>query len=127
MLAEACPEIGSWFSGKVKPRYPEIHISCSYRDEAAQNDAVKRGISELQFPNSAHNKLDAQGLPASRALDLFIQEDGKALWPMHIYHDISVSFPDDVKWGGQWKGLGDFDHFEIKEPEISPGPPVPNI
>lgn len=115
---QAIPELAAWF-GRVKAKYPNVHISWSYRDAANQEKAVIEGRSKLHYPNSAHNKVDPKGAPAARALDLFlIDDDGAARFPGLWYAKLNadnVAAHEPIFWGGQWKKFGDLDHFEYRD------------
>lgn len=108
------PILVDWFNNNAKRNYPTIHIAWGYRDEESQNQAVSTGMSQLRFPNSAHNKSDTAGNPCSDAIDLFVQFKGKASWPTHLFYDIAKQNQKFILWGGDWPNLGDFDHFQIK-------------
>lgn len=116
-LAEAHPELVKWYRKKVKAFKPEAHISCSYRGEADQAQAVQEGKSRLAFPHSPHNKTGPDGKPEARALDLFVLEGGLARFPSLWYTAIAataVMAKDPILWGGTWKKLGDLDHFQLE-------------
>lgn len=114
-LSQAHPDLTKWFHD-LKSRHPDVHISWSYRDEASQNKAVSEGASKLPFPLSAHNHT-VQGEPLSLALDIFqIDEKGRAKFdPVFCakVNDESTQLGYALKWGGQWKSLGDNDHFQL--------------
>lgn len=114
-LTQAHPDLVKWFHD-LKGRHPNVHISWSYRDEASQNQAFSEGASKLKYPLSAHNHT-VEGQPHSLALDIFqINDAGRAVFDpvfcAKVNHE-SCSLGYALKWGGQWKSLGDNDHFEI--------------
>lgn len=106
----------AWFREKVKPKFQDAHISCTYRNEADQNMAVATMKSKLKYPLSAHNKCDDQGNPCALAFDLFrLCSNGMAAWEWKFFKEISDQAKLDgypLKWGGDFKTLGDSDHFE---------------
>lgn len=107
-LALAHPSLQSWFN-LVKIKFPDIHISWSFRDELDQNNAFKDKTSNVEWPNSAHNKTPAC------ALDLFqLNENGIATFDPVYMAKIQNSFPDGIKWGGNFVQLKDWDHFELQ-------------
>lgn len=122
-LYEAHPYLRDWFH-RVKKKYLNVHVSCSFRGEEDQEKAVLEHKSKLHFPNSAHNRLDDNSQPCSRALDIFqIDEDGVARFSYPFYKKLAQECEQDqdqdqIKWGGNWKTLGDSDHFQY-EPRIS--------
>lgn len=128
-LLEAHPVLRSWFRSHVKNRHPRIHVSWSFRDEANQNECVRRGLSKLHWPRSAHNQhlldtLTQKIKPCAQALDLFYLSDhGVAQWPGPKAPDIEAEFKmisqelvtDHIpvfrgsdRWG--WDG----DHFQME-------------
>jgi hypothetical protein len=114
---QAHPELAAWY-GRVKSRYPNVHISWSYRGAEDQEKAVLEGKSKLHYPKSQHNKTDAQGKPQAHALDLFlIDEDGAARFPPMFYAKLNAENEanrEAILWGGRWKKFGDLDHFEMQ-------------
>lgn len=106
-LSHAHEKLVDWFKLHVKPTYPDMHVSWSFRDEASQEDAVLRGASKLHWPNSPHNKTPAL------ALDLFQLDKGGARWDVGIFHTLSLTIPEGFKWGGDFNSLSDTDHFEV--------------
>lgn len=105
-LEQAHLELGSWFRD-LKSRNPNVHVSWSFRDQASQEQAFSDRKTKLHFPLSAHNKTPAL------ALDLFqINDKGQAIWEPVFMAKVAQESPA-LKWGGNWKSLGDNDHFEI--------------
>jgi hypothetical protein len=119
-LLQAHHTIAQWFRSDVKPKHQDAHISWSFRDKKSQNECVTMGRSKLVFPLSAHNKSDDQGNPCALALDLFkLCSNGMASWEWKFCKDIAdeaVSAGAPILWGGAWKSLGDYDHFELHKP-----------
>ena len=114
-LKEANPEIVSFFYW-LKPRYQKIHISWTFRDQANQDQFFMRGTSKLKWPNSPHNATDLMGKADSHAIDLFVLDDDKALWPIETFKAIAKDVRDNkipMIWGGDFIHLGDFDHFQM--------------
>lgn len=110
-LAQVHPDLAAWYRTEVKPRHPDAHVSWGYRDKVSQEAAFEDGKTKLHFPKSAHNKLPA------RALDLFeINAAGIATWEPRFFSTIAarnkIDYPHMI-WGGDWKTLGDGDHFEL--------------
>ncbi len=115
-LNSAYPDLAQWFRESVKPKYPDCHIAWSYRGRDEQETAFLDGKSKLHFPLSAHNKSDDRGNPCALALDLFqLDFNGVGRWAWAYFRTIA----DDakaacvpIKWGGDYKTLGDADHIE---------------
>lgn len=101
--------------------FDDCHISTAFRGQVAQNAAFVLGKSRLRWPNSKHNKTDPNGLPNSRAVDLFrIDDSGKAHFEQSFYtriYDYCVDNKFPIFWGGLWKTLKDFPHFEYSKPK----------
>jgi hypothetical protein len=118
-LMQAHPDLSSWYLQKVKPNFPTIHISWSYRDKQAQQMAVEQGKSELNYPHSGHNQIDLEGNPSSIALDLFVSLLGIADWEKTKDYCTQIAHMNpNILWGGIWKSLGDTDHFQLKNPRV---------
>jgi hypothetical protein len=100
----------------VKTKFPDAHISWAFRDEKNQNEAFDRGLSKVRWPNSKHNYME-NGAPMSKALDLFkINEAGAAQWPVDWFHEIYTETEKEshpIKWGGTFRSIKDYDHFEL--------------
>lgn len=114
-LSQAHPDLGKWFRD-LKSRHENVHISWSYRDQTSQEKAFSDGASKLHYPDSAHNKTEADA-PHAMALDIFqIDDSGKAVFDPVFCAKVNQESLDlgyALKWGGQWKSLGDSDHFQL--------------
>ena len=111
------PVLQQWFAS-MKVKFPDAHISSSYRGEAEQNRLFEEKASRLKFPESKHNATSFDGSPQSRALDLFRLEGKHARFPMEWYKAIyewsdRKGFP--VAWGGSWATWKDGPHFELED------------
>lgn len=116
MLLTAHADLVGWYR-KIKKKYVNVHISCSFRNQAEQNKSFAEGKSRLAWPSSKHNNMEDKK-PCSKALDLFLlDEDGLARFPPLFYAKLNADNEKEDKhiiWGGKWKSLKDLDHFEIK-------------
>jgi hypothetical protein len=116
-LLQAHPDIVAWFKDCIKPKFPDAHISWSFRDKVNQNQCFAEGKSKLSWPMSAHNKSDDQGNPCAMALDLFqLASNNMACWPYQWFKsiiDYSNAEGHTVQWGGNWKSIGDGDHYQL--------------
>lgn len=110
-LTEADSFFDTWFWSLI-PESPDLHISWSFRNEADQEHAFKDGKSRLHWPDSAHNRM-VNGKPCSAAVDLFEIYNGQPLWRPSLMAHIAQRWTELI-WGGAFKSLGDFDHFQIK-------------
>lgn len=114
-LAEAKQELGNWF-WVMKQHNPYLHVAWAYRDEENQNRMHAEGASKLVYPNSKHNKTDADGRPDAEAIDLFEQYKGEGHWSKEAMTKVnakSIELGYKMRWGGDFKSLGDYDHFEL--------------
>lgn len=116
-LTQAHQDLSQWFRIKVKPLHQDCHISWSYRGKQDQETAFLDGKTKLHYPNSDHNKVDAAGLPCSRALDFFeLDYNGQARWAWGYFKKISdENIGEPVFWGGHYPHLGDADHFAMHQ------------
>lgn len=119
-LQQAQPALADWFRMRIKPNFPDAHISWSFRDEENQNECFANGSSHAPWPKSPHNYAE-NDVPRSKALDLFqLTHDNKALFPPSFYRDITAlteASGDPIKCGLKNPELGDHDHFELVLPK----------
>lgn len=107
-LKEADPFLADWFH-RAKVLFPDIHVSWSFRDQAAQQLAFTSGKSKLPWPRSKHNQMPSQ------AIDLFqIDHNGHAIFDPVLMAKVFNTFPRGVRWGGTF-AIRDNDHFELLE------------
>lgn len=114
-LLGAVPYMKIWFH-EMKKHFPDIHVAWAFRGEKDQNAEFLSGRSRLRWPFSRHNRLDKDGNQASEALDIFQQVNGKGLWDPGTNYRINKKSKElgfGVKWGGEFKTLGDSGHFEV--------------
>lgn len=100
-------------------KYIDFSVICGHRGKADQNKAYKEGKSKLQFPKSAHNALP------SNAVDITPYPlDWNDIGSFKELHGAFVVVAEKLKeegkikssfvWGGNWKKLKDYPHYEIK-------------
>ena len=116
-LLTAHSAMRDWFHG-VKEKHPNVHIAWAYRGRLEQDDAFKRGATKCEFPNSPHNRTNpVTKKPESLALDLFeLNSNGVAVFDKNFYARINRENDEKglpITWGGRFKTLGDFDHFQF--------------
>ncbi len=97
----------------------DFAVTCGHRNKADQNAAYKAGNSKVQFPNSAHNSLP------SKAVDLvpypvdwndigrFKELAAAFMAVASLMYELGIIRSKFI-WGGNWKTLKDYPHFEIK-------------
>lgn len=115
-LKQAHVYLGEWFRA-LKRRYPNVHVSWSWRGQESQDHAFETGSSRLKWPFSAHNQTTSEGMPNSMALDLFqIDEDGVARWSPSFFAKVNAeneASGEPLRWGGKWKSIGDSCHYQF--------------
>lgn len=94
-----------------------------YRGKRAQNQAFKNATSQVEYPNSAHNKMPSHAVDIapypidwdniSRFNEMIIRFDAVANM-LRAEGVISSEFV----YGGKWQNLKDWPHIEIKRSEI---------
>lgn len=100
--------------------YTDFSVTCGHRGKADQTKAYKEGKSKAMWPKSAHNSLP------SKAVDLvpypvdwedigrFQQLYGAFMVVAQQLRERGI-IKSEFVWGGNWKSIKDFPHFEIKE------------
>lgn len=114
-LKQADVKLREWFDD-MREHFPTMHISCSYRGEKEQNEAVAQGKSKAVYPKSAHNKINEKGEPQAKALDIFeLTAENTAKFDLEFYLKLwrASKFKYPLIWGGNFKSLGDSNHFEL--------------
>jgi hypothetical protein len=110
------PYLVRWYLAK-KSSYINLHISYAWRSKEDQDRAYSEHKSLVKWPKSKHNFVRSDGTPESRALDLFqIDEDYCARFSpsfMSKLNDENKKESLAIRWGGDFKGLNDYCHFEI--------------
>ena len=97
----------------------DFSVSCGYRGKADQDAAYKQGNSKVRFPNSAHNKLPSLAVDlVPYPVDWSDIGRFKALAAAFFAVAVLLKERGEIKsefvWGGNWKKLKDYPHFEIK-------------
>lgn len=100
--------------------YIDFSVICGHRGKADQNKAYAEGTSKLEYPKSAHNSLP------SRAVDIvpypldwndigeFKRLNGAfTVVAEYLYNTGQIK--SKFEWGGSWKKLKDYPHYEIKK------------
>lgn len=98
----------------------DFSVLCGRRGEREQNEAYKKGTSNVRYPNSAHNKVPSLAVDIapypidwdniSRFNEMIIRFDTIA----NILRREGVISSEFV-YGGKWTKLKDWPHIEIKE------------
>lgn len=124
-IASAHPYMQDWFR-RLKKKYPTVHCSCAWRDEAAQEKAFSDGKTKAHWPDSKHNFM-LDGKPCSLALDIFEIVNGKERWSWSFYREVNQENTldnEEILWGGMFKSIIDGPHWEyngiVKQKENTP-------
>lgn len=98
----------------------DFSVTCGHRGKADQEAAYKNGNSKVRWPNSAHNALP------SNAVDLvpypvdwndigrFKELAAGFLAIANFMRELGI-IKHEFVWGGNWRTLKDYPHFELKE------------
>lgn len=116
-LKQCHPYLKEWFHDR-KVDHPNIHIAWAYRGKEDQEKLFNEGKTHAHYPNSKHNVCDKDGKPCAEALDLFQLINGQAVFDRLFYATLAAKCAKelmDVCWGGNFKSLGDYDHFQYHE------------
>lgn len=96
----------------IKQKYHNVHCSWVYRGKEDQEKMFDEKSTFAHFGESKHNLLPAQ------AIDLFqINENGAAVFDGVFCAGINKLAKlngFDLKWGGDFKKIGDSGHWELK-------------
>jgi len=115
-LLTADPYLINWFS-ELKKVFPTAHVSWAFRDKESQDEAYTAGLSFSTWPESKHNYM-INDKPNSLALDLFeINLVGAASFRPSFYtrvYEWSLKSNFNIKWGGYFLTLRDYNHFYIE-------------
>lgn len=98
----------------------DFSVTCGHRGKSDQDAAYKAGNSKVRFPNSAHNKLP------SMAVDIVpypvdwndigrFKEMAAAFFAVANLLKERGEITHEFRWGGNWRTLKDYPHFEVKE------------
>lgn len=114
-LSTAHSVIADWFR-KIKAIWKNVHVSWAFRNKEQQERVYEDGASLVRWPNSAHNYMIGDK-PQSLALDIFqIDDDGVARFSPKFYRliwDWTNGGDFKLRWGGDFKKLGDAGHYEL--------------
>lgn len=109
----------------------DYSVFCGHRGELAQNEAVKKGLSKLSYPNSKHNHTPSMAIDAGpyfKELKNTNWDDYKA-FALFAGHVLAVAkqlyiegeIEHQLIWGGDWdadnrtddQSFNDLPHFEL--------------
>lgn len=126
VLKDVHPDLVYWFTAKVKPMFPSMHVELGYRDAAAQKEARRKDESRFEFPHSPHNQTDpVDGAPSSTAIDLMqINDVGRRRYNSQDFlqlHALCLTAEFRVISDLDCREKGFYNHFELIPP-LNHGP-----
>lgn len=97
----------------------DFSVTCGHRGRADQEAAYKKGHSKVRFPNSAHNKLpslavDIVPYPVDWSDIGRFKALAAAFFAVATLLKERGEITSQFVWGGTWKKLKDYPHFEIR-------------
>jgi hypothetical protein len=115
-LAEASEDLQVLFNEVIK--YFDCTIVCSHRNKEDQTKAYNDGFSDVQYPNSYHNKFPAMAIDAVPYPELYTDEDKMIEFGGFVMGIYSILKAEDkikgtIEWGWQLWGW-DKPHFQNK-------------
>lgn len=96
-------------------KHYDFSVIDGHRDMERQNTYFNEGVSLVRWPNSKHN------LYPSHAFDVIPYPDGfdapNSEFDRMATYILSASSKLGIRleWGGHWKTIQDYAHFELKE------------
>jgi peptidoglycan L-alanyl-D-glutamate endopeptidase CwlK len=129
------------FEHECRVRGIDFIFTCTYRSNQEQEELYAQGrtkpgriVTWAHAGESLHNRVDADGNPASRAFDIVVLRHGKLVWGTGgngIDNDPTDDDTDDLElwqragavgkyvgleWAGDWpKNKREFPHFQLPE------------
>lgn len=91
-------------------------VVCGHRNEADQNDAFKRKVSKVKWPDSKHNSLPSQAVDIApcNSSGVIDWNDAPAFDRLaKVVLDVAQKQGVQLTWGGTFTKLVDRPHFEL--------------
>lgn len=118
-LNDLCPElrpIAEELLKRCAAMHQPIKITVTWRSATDQDRAYSMGLSNARAGQGPHDCCDAQGNPASKAIDFALfDSDGKYITNGGDIRYAQVGAIGKIlglDWGGDWH-KPDYDHFEL--------------
>ena len=105
-------------------------IICGHRTKEAQNEAFKKGNTQVSFPNSMHNKKPSLAVDALPYPVNWHDTKRMGYFAGHVVQTANILYlqgaiPFKIRWGGDWNKdtelkdntFQDLAHFELYDPE----------
>ena len=112
----------------------DCSIFCGYRTKEAQEAAFDKGLSQIHFPNSKHNRFPSMAVDAGPYFPELKNTDWADAMAFASFHGYVKRVTDEllkvkaithsIRWGGDWDSDGrtsdetfrDLPHFELVKP-----------
>ena len=98
----------------------DFSILCGFRDKQDQNDAVKRGTSELCWPHGRHNHKPSLAVDiAAYPINNF--DDDNTFRTKELAKFVKLKAKElkiPVFWGGDWTHFKDIYHFQLPDIQL---------
>lgn len=119
VLQEAWPKIKAAYEAAC-PGFT-LSISCSRRSPQEQQELYAQGrtkAGQIVTQIDGKNKLGAHNFTPSRAIDVMVVKDGKAVWSDASYAILGPILEDlgdaRLEWGGHWTSFKDLPHIQLR-------------
>lgn len=122
-LATCDERLQKVFNEAIKDSPIDFTITCGYRGEKEQNEAVKNGFSTKKFPKGNHNKMPSRAVDAVPYPKMWDASEKE--FKMLSDHILATAKKLNVKikWGNDWNMNGrsddekfhDSPHYELVE------------
>ena len=111
-LAQCHPDLQLVMNEAIK--HMDFTVLCGHRGQMEQDKAYNAGNSTLKFPRSKHNKMPSLAVDiAPYPIDWDDIDRFKALGNLVL--DLAEQHGIELVWGGNWRTLKDYPHFEVKQ------------
>lgn len=107
----------------------DLLVTCTYRSPEEQRELYRIGrdlpgkkVTWAQPGESLHNAEDADGHPASRAVDVVPLRLGKPVWgtkgdDLVLWQRVgAIGKSVGLEWAGDWVKFKELCHFQVKPP-----------
>ena len=94
--------------------FTDFSVLCGHRGKVSQNEAYANNKSQLQWPDSKHNKKPSLAVDiAPYPIDW--EDIERFCFLAGVILTVAKLFDVPLKWGGDWKTFKDHGHFELDD------------
>jgi peptidoglycan L-alanyl-D-glutamate endopeptidase CwlK len=90
----------------------DFSVLCGHRSEVSQDKAYRTGKSQLNWPDSKHNKQPSLAVDVA-PYPIDWKDIARFYGLAGIFMKVALSNGIDITWGGHWSNLRDYGHFEL--------------